>query len=134
MAGCEEAPAPGGAPDPVELGIVGEWRVTEYLTWQEAEDGTLERVDKLLEPPVSLTMKLTEDRWVFDWDYATPYDSWDNVVSGTYELLDDSRFLLESDQGGGGSIVQYSVDASRLRLELKSSYPSRVNVISARRM
>lgn len=131
---CEEAPTPGGGPDsPTELGIVGEWRATEYLTWQEADDGSLERIDSLYEEGSSLTMKFTEDRrWVWTWTYDDERLVDDFTLSGSYELLSDSRMVLDGDTGSGG-IVQYSVDASRLRLEIKTRYPNRVNVISATR-
>ena len=134
LAGCEEASAPGnGAPDPIELGIVGEWHATEYLTWQEADDGSLEQVDSLLVEGTSLTMTFTEDRrWVWTWTYDDQRLD-DFTSSGTYELLSDSRIVLEYDDGNGG-IVRYSVDATRLKLEIKSRYPNRVNVVSARRM
>lgn len=129
LAGCQEAPAPGnGAPDPVEL-IVGRWRATEYMVWQEADDGSLEQFD-LLSDGRRLTVIFDEDgsfTWAFD-----PISH--GVDSGSYELLDGSRILLITSQPITALIGDYSIDASRLRLELETAYPNRVDVLSATRM
>ena len=91
LAGCEEAPA--------SLASSLSGSPTEFLQWQEAADGSLERVDELTKNGANLAITFTEDRFLFAWTYED-YPSLDTVVSGDYELLSDSRIFFESDISG----------------------------------
>lgn len=109
---------------------MGEWIATEYMVWQEADDGSLERVDSLYEEGSSLTMTFTEDRqdavrgdvdlvdehdimliftddtWAMIFDPPLPGVSEHGaaaVISGSYELLSDSRMLLVFERAGRGT-------------------------------
>ena len=111
LVACEEAPAP--APS-----IMGEWAVTEFMI--ELND---EWVDQL---PTGndITMIFTEDRFV--WTFDPPLQMIGRTITGSYEVLNDSKILLEPTTKyaeGLGGVVQYSFpDAATLILTHASLY------------
>ena len=81
LAGCEEATR-------ATTSIVGEWTVTEYPDEGRGYDLTDEH---------DITMIFTDDTWVWAFDPPLPGVSEAGaaaVISGSYELLSDSRILM----------------------------------------
>ena len=124
LVACEEATAP--APS-----IMGEWEITEALSWTYDEDGELVQAD--LTDTHDMTLTFTEDRWV--WTYDPPLEMIGSTLTGSYEVLSDTRILLEPTEGDA-VVLQYSMpDASTLVLKNKSTVnPDGHNVATAKRM
>ena len=119
LVGCEEAAAPSAAPS-----IVGEWEVTEALSWTYDEDGDVVQIDAT--DTSAITLIYTEDRFVFIEAGTT--------LTGSYEVLSDTRIL--HDTAEGSAVIQYSLpDASTLILKLPSTLnPGGMDVLTAKRM
>ena len=110
LVACEEMTAPPS--------IVGEWTATEFMF--EHED---EWVDLL--SAYDITMIFTEDRFV--WSFDPPLEMIGRTITGSYEVLNDSKILLEPTTEyaeGWGGVVQHSFpDASTLTLTNTNDYP-----------
>ena len=118
---CEEAMAPPPS-------IKGEWTVTEYLIELNDEWGDLRAAAN------DITMIFTEDRFV--WTFDPPLETIGRTITGSYEVLSDSRILLEpttEHAKGAGGVVQYSFpDASTLILKNINEYPYSVTATRMR--
>ena len=107
---CEEAMAP---PPSIE----GEWTVTELLAWTYADEDVelVELVQVDLTDTYDMTMTYTEDRFV--WTFEPPLQDVGRMLTGSYEVLSDTRILLEPPEGAA-IVLQYSMpDASTLILK-----------------
>ena len=119
LAACQEASAP------AKPTIVGEWEVTEYM---DSARGDIDLVDEH-----DITLIFTDDTWVMTFDPPLPGVSEHGaaaIISGSYELLSDSRMLLVYERPvEGQGVVEYSVTATTLTFGREGHPP-----IKARRM
>ena len=101
------------------------------MSWTYDEDGELVQAD--LTDTHDMTLTFTEDRWV--WTYDPPLEMIGSTLTGSYEVLSDTRILLEHTEGAA-VVLQYSMpDASTLVLKNKSTVnPDGHNVATAKRM
>ena len=101
--------------------------VTEYLI--ELND---EWVDIIA--VYDIVMIFTEDRFV--WTFDPPLETIGRTITGSYEVLNDSKILLEPTTKyaeGWGGVVQYSFpDADTLILKNTNEYPYSVTATRMR--
>lgn len=126
LAGCQEAPTPTAEPS-----IEGEWRVTEYLHWlyrkpAGSDEEQLIQEDLTVRHTIHLSLVDGYVRWTFDPPY---FDI--RINRGKYELLADSRILLEYPTFS--IVARYELDADKLMLRMLT-IGNREDVLIARRM